>query len=102
MNSLALNRPPKISNPDCADFVKMAEQELTAFFQAITKLFGSEQAKLSADDWLQELMTVDGMPASIREWREFTAKVATRLAVRLNTSFASTESQLSNEAWAYL
>ena len=64
----------------------MAERELSAFFTAITQMFGSEQAELSAEDWLRELAEIDGLPASAREWRLFTAKVSTRLASRVGAS----------------
>ena len=50
------------------------------------ELFGSEQAELSAEDWLQELIEIDGLPASAREWRLITAKVSTRLASRVSAS----------------
>ncbi len=56
MNSLALQKSVKNSNPGCADFITMAEQELSAFFNAVTDLFGSEQAEISAEDWLRELI----------------------------------------------
>jgi alkylhydroperoxidase/carboxymuconolactone decarboxylase family protein YurZ len=69
----------------------MAERELSAFFNAVTQLFGSEQAELSAKDWLQELMVAEGLPASTREWRLLTAKASTRLASRLSVSSLSTE-----------
>jgi len=46
----------------------MAEHELSAFFGAVTELFGSEQAALSAEDWLHALINIDGLPASTREW----------------------------------
>ena len=52
----------------------MAERELSALFNAVTQLFGSEQAELSAEDWLQELIEIDGLPASVREWRLISAK----------------------------
>jgi hypothetical protein len=58
-------------------------------------LFGSEQAELSAEDWLQELIEIDALPASTREWRLITAKVSTRLASRVNASFLSTEQQIA-------
>jgi len=58
----------------------MAERELTAFFHAVTQLFGPEQAKLSAEDWLRELTGIDRLPASIRDWRSISVKVAARLA----------------------
>jgi len=69
----------------------MAELELSAFFNAITQLFGSEQAKLSADHWLHELIEIDALPASSHEWRLITAKATARLASRVNASFLSTE-----------
>jgi hypothetical protein len=87
MNSLARYKPSHNSNLGCADFMAMAERELSAFFGAVTELFGSEEAELSAEDWLQELIEIDGLPVSTREWRLITAKVATRLASRVNASF---------------
>jgi hypothetical protein len=42
---------------------------LSAFFNAATQLFGSEQAGISAEDWSHELIEIDGLPGSIREWR---------------------------------
>jgi hypothetical protein len=75
----------------------MAERELSAFFNVVSKAFGSEQAQISAEDWLQELIEIDRLPASTREWRsittKITAKVATRLAHRVNASSLSTEPQ---------
>ena len=82
-------------NPPCPDLMTMAERELSAFFNAITQLFGSQQAELSAEDWLQELIEIDRLPASTREWRSFTAKVSTRLASRVSAS--SLSSSLSTE-----
>jgi hypothetical protein len=91
MNPLARYQPPKNSNHPCPDIATLAERELSAFFNAVTKSFGSEQAELSAEDWLRELIEIDGLPASIREWRLITAKVSTRLASRVNASSLSTE-----------
>ena len=73
----------------------MAERELSAFFNAITQLFGSDQADLAAEDWLYELIEIDGLPASTREWRSITAKASTRLASRVSAS--SPSSSLSTE-----
>jgi len=69
----------------------MAERELSAFFKAVTQLFGPEQAELSAEDWLRELIEIDGLPTSAREWRSITAKVSTRLPSGVNASSPSTE-----------
>jgi hypothetical protein len=93
MNPLAHNKPSNNLNTPCADLMTMAERELSAFFNAITQLFGSEQAELSAEDWLHELIEIDDLPASAREWRLITAKVSTRLASRVNTSSLFTELQ---------
>ena len=67
MNPLARSKPSKHLNLRCADFMTMAERELSAYFTATSQLFGSEQAELSAEDWLQELIDVDNLPASPRE-----------------------------------
>jgi hypothetical protein len=94
MNPLAGHKPSINYDPHCADLVTMAERELSAFFNGVTQLFGSEQAKLSAEDWLQELIAIDHLPASIREWRFVTAKASTRLASRVRASSLSTEQQM--------
>jgi len=91
MNPLARYNLSKNSNPRCADLITMAERELSAFFRAVTERFGSEQAELSAEDWLQELIEIDGLPDSTREWRLITAKASTRLASRVSASSLSTE-----------
>ena len=83
MNQLAFNGPHKKRNPTCSDVITMAEQELAAFFSAVTELYGSEQATLSAEDWLHELMRINDLPTSTREWRLLTVKISARLARRV-------------------
>jgi hypothetical protein len=95
MNPLAPYQPAKNSNPSCADLITMAEQELSAYFNAVTHLFGSEQAKLSAESWLRELIEIDALPASVCEWRLITARVSRRLANRVKASSLSTEPQIA-------
>jgi acyl carrier protein phosphodiesterase len=92
MNSLARYELSNSNHP-CPDLLTMAEQELSAFFNAIRQRFGSEEAQLSAEDWLQELNQIDALPASIGEWRSLTAKASTRLASRVSASSLSTETQ---------
>jgi hypothetical protein len=91
MNPIARYKPSKNSNPPCSDLTTMAERELSAFFNAVTELFGSEQGELSAEEWLQELIEIDGLPISAREWRLITAKASTRLPRGVNASSLSTE-----------
>ena len=95
MNPIARYKPSKNFNPGCADLMTMAERELSAFFNAVAQLFGPEQAKLSAEDWLRELIETDGLPASTREWRLITARVSTRLASRVRASSLSPEPQIA-------
>ena len=95
MDLIAHYQTSKNSNHPCPDLMTMAERELSAFFNAVAQSFGSEQAELSAEDWLQELSGIDGLPTSVREWRLITAKVSTRLASRVNASFPSTERQIA-------
>ena len=95
MNPFARYKPPTNFIPGCADLVTMAERELSAFFNAVIQLFGLEQANLSAEDWLHELIEIDGLPTSTHEWRLVTAKVSTRLANRVNSPSLSTEPQIA-------
>jgi hypothetical protein len=89
MNPRARYEPSTNSDSGCADRMTMAERELSAFFNAVTQLFGSEQAGLSAEDWLHELIEIDGLPTSAREWRLITAKVSTRLPGGVKTASRS-------------
>jgi hypothetical protein len=68
-------------SPTCADLMTMAQRELSAFIRAVTDLFGSEQARLSAEDWLDELASMDCLPGSTsRDWRAVTIAALARLA----------------------
>ena len=95
MNSRARYKPSTDFSPACTEFMTMAERELSAFFNAVTQLFGSEQAELSAEDWLQELIEIDDLPTSVPKWRSITAKVSTRLAIRVRASSLSPEPQIA-------
>lgn len=65
--------------------VLQAERELSAFVNAVTQLFGSDQAKLSAEDWLDESELMDSPPRSeSRDWRAITVAASARLASRVN------------------
>jgi hypothetical protein len=96
MNLIAHYQTSKNSNHPCPDLMTMAERELSAFFNAVTQSFGSEQAELSADDWLRELIEIDGLPASAREWQLITAKASIRLAGRVRASSLLTDVQIAS------
>src|SRR6202007_1481025 len=48
MNQFAIRRQPR--NPDCSGSIGLAERELAAFFGAVKELYGSELAKISAEE----------------------------------------------------
>ena len=71
-------------NSNCACLMSMAGRELGAFLSAVTDLYGPEQATISAQDWLDELESIDHVPGSAtRGWRWITMAAAARLARRL-------------------
>jgi hypothetical protein len=57
-----MKRNQSFSTSLCRDQMSTAEHELSAFIAAVTELFGPEQARLSANDWLDELKLIDGPP----------------------------------------
>jgi NAD(P)-dependent dehydrogenase (short-subunit alcohol dehydrogenase family) len=63
-----------------SDFLTLAEKELSAFIRAVDKLFGGEQARQSALDWIEELGHVDWPSGeSIPDWRRATVGASARL-----------------------
>ena len=72
-------------NRQLARLMNMAQRELSAFMIAVTEAYGSEEGKLAADDWLNELVARDELPdLTIRDWRRITIAAAAQLANRLN------------------
>ncbi len=79
-----MNSEGRFCNPNCAAEMDIAERELSAFISAVTQLFGPEEAKLSAEDWLDESELMDSPPLSTnRNWRAVTIAASARLAIRL-------------------
>ncbi len=79
-----MNSREQFCNSTYADEVHIAERELSAFFSAVTQLFGPEEAKLSAEDWLDESELMDSpSPSTSRHWRAVTIAASARLANRL-------------------
>ena len=80
----------ELTNGDVPTFAKlmtMAERELGAFLSAVTELFGSEQARLAAEEWLDELLLMEALPGlTSRDWRLITIAASARLANRVNAS----------------
>jgi hypothetical protein len=63
-----------------------AERELGAFMKAVTDSFGPAEAMLAADDWIQELDSIEALPeVGAYDWRSLTIAAASRLAARVIT-----------------
>lgn len=82
-----MNTKDSFSDSTYADQMHMEESELSAFINAVTELFGPEQARLSAEDWLEESELMDSPPRSnSRDWRAVTVAASARLANRLTVA----------------
>jgi len=61
----------------------LAERELSSFVAAVTQWFGPQEAKLSAEFWLQESELIDSPPRSEpRDWHAVTIAASARLTHR--------------------
>ncbi len=82
-----MKRNQSFSSSLSRDQMSTAEHELSAFIAAVTELFGPEQARLSANEWLDELELIDGPPPfTTCDWRTVTIAASARLATRLNVA----------------
>jgi hypothetical protein len=98
-----MNTEESFSDSACTNEMHMAEGELSAFISAVKELYGPEQAKFSAEDWLDESELIDSSPRSTsRDWRAVTIAASARLADRLTVALhrtplvASTDTKGSN------
>lgn len=81
----SMNSRGQSSDSSCADQMHLAERELSAFVRAVTQLYGSEEAKLAAEDWLDESELMDSPPRlTDRNWRAVTIAASARLANQLS------------------
>lgn len=66
------------------DSLHTAERGLAAFTAAINELFGPEEARVSADEWIEELLSSDQpIGPGIPDWRRITIMASSRLASRV-------------------
>jgi hypothetical protein len=70
-----------------AEQTHRAERELASFIGAVTELYGSEEAELAAEDWLDEAQSMDSPPVSTgQNWHAVTIAASARLANRLTVA----------------
>jgi hypothetical protein len=98
-----VNNQESFQSPAYSDLVRKAERELGAFISAVTELYGAEQARLSAIDWLEQIEYSNNVPGSTsQEWRLVTVRAAVYLVYRLrvkrrlpNTAAPPTDTNVS-------
>jgi len=72
--------------------LNLAERELYAFIAAVTELYGQDQVRLSAEDWLDELQLMVSPPRSkVQSCRAVTIAASVRLANRIKVSTNQTD-----------
>jgi hypothetical protein len=82
-----MNDRESFSNSTYEEQAHLAERELSSFVAAVTKLFGPDEAKVAADDWLDESDLMDSPPRSdARDWRSVTIAASARLADRVDAA----------------
>lgn len=80
--------------------MSMAERQLESLMSVLTNLYGSEQARISAEDWIDEFESMDAPPeSSAREWRVITIAAASRLASRLREMGSEPEFEPLGISW---
>ena len=85
-----MNERDSFSDSIYEEQTHLAERELSSFVAAVTELYGPEQARLSAESWLDESKLMDSPPRSeARNWRAVTIAASARLANRVNAKAAS-------------
>ncbi len=85
-----MNEQDEFSDSIYEEQTELAERELSSFMAAVTKLYGPEQGRLAAEDWLDESELMDSPPRSEpRNWRAVTIAASARLADRVNARAAS-------------
>lgn|SRR5579862_1409978 len=87
--SMQMNERDPFSDSIYEQQTHLADRELYSFIAAVTEIYGPEQARLSAEDWLDEAVLMDSPPQSeIRDWRSVTIAASARLATRVNAMAA--------------
>jgi hypothetical protein len=67
-----------------ADLLRTAQRELSAFYTAILRRYGPEEARRAAYDWIEEMETMDwSLDGAVPNWRHVSIVAADHLALRV-------------------
>ncbi len=82
-----MNDRESFANSTYDEQTHLAGRELSSFVAAVTKLFGPDEARVAAEDWLDESDLMDSPPRSeARDWRSVTVAASARLANRVDAA----------------
>jgi hypothetical protein len=71
-----------------ADLLSTAEKELSAFYTAVRRRYGSKEARRAAYDWIEEMETMDwSLEGAVPNWRHVSIVAAECLSSRVLESF---------------
>ena len=78
------NRIVAAQQASVADLLRTAERELSAFYAAILRRYGPEEARRAAYDWIEEMETMDWpLDETIPNWRHISIVTADCVASRV-------------------
>jgi hypothetical protein len=67
-----------------ADLLMTAERELAAFYTAVVRRYGPEEARKAAYDWIEEVETMDWpVDRGLPKWRRVSIVAADSMASRV-------------------
>ena len=70
--------------------LRIAEREFGAFYTAVLRTYGPEEARAAASDWIEVLETMDcDADTEAKNWRPVTIAAAASLAARITDTPAS-------------
>ena len=82
-----MNERDSFSNSICEEQVQLGERELYSFLAAVAELYGPGQARISAEDWIEESDRIDVPPRSARrDWRAVSIAASARMASRIDAA----------------
>ena len=83
--AISTNRTVESCSEFSAGLLPTAVRHLAAFAQAVNGLYGPEQARQSAEDWLEELELMDWPEGKTAlDWRQITIAATARLVDRMD------------------
>jgi hypothetical protein len=85
-----MREPDSFSDSIYEEQSQIAKSELSSFIACVKASFGTEQARLSTEEWLEESELMDSPPRSeMRNWHAVTIAATARLADRVRAKDAS-------------